>query len=138
MWIFDKRVAQRRSTYMLAVKIFAHSDPDVSGRREGHILADEEPLSHPIPLSIAPQVRVRYRDRRKKECTEWMPVAALRTTSKLKTGCKLLVIKGDRIGQVLDHLKTEVPLARVCVEGAPRTGAFHIEIANICVIESSP
>lgn len=123
--------------YDLIVKINAHGDRDVSGRREGRILADKTPLSHPIPRTVPPFVYVKFNDGKQAERVELMPVSALSITAKLKGKGTHIIVKGDLIGTIVNHIRTERGMARVFAEGTHRLEAFTIEKGKLCIVEKT-
>lgn len=134
MWIFDKAIATLRKSYKFRVKIETHEKSDISGRHVCHVQKDEYPLTHPLPRLIPPKVLVEY-TARGVNCTESIDVRCLQTT-RLVTKGKHAVIRGDRVGQIVIHKKTEAPLAQVYVEGTDRSkDAFRIDTSFLCVIE---
>lgn len=137
MWIFDVRVSQLRRSYEFIIKIDAHDERDVSGRREGRILPDAYPMSHPIPATVPANVLVKFTDGKQNERVESLPVSSLRTTAKLKDKGAHVIIKGDKIGTLVNHIRTQNGLARVVAEGSHRTDAFFIEKNKLCIVEKS-
>lgn len=135
MWIFDERVAHHRKSINLVVRIASHSDPDVSGRREGLVLSDDAPLVHPFPKTVPAEVKVKYTNRRKKDITETMAVSTLLTSSRCKQGGMHLIINGDRMGELVIHVKTESGLAKVYLVGASRSDVFYVDVQDLCIVE---
>ncbi|KLO13849.1 hypothetical protein SCHPADRAFT_344004 [Schizopora paradoxa] len=136
MWLFDERVAKHRRTFNLVVKIEYHRNTHVSGLREGRVLAEPNPLRHPLPTSTAPTVRVQYSDDTQDGRVEDMHVAALRMTSRLRDKGVHLVVKGERIGMLVTHIKSDFTMARVYPLGQHRSAAFYMEKGSLCVVES--
>lgn len=137
MWIFHPGVARLRKQYDLIVKIECHEERDVAGRREGRVLAETTPLSHPFPNTIPPSVTVRFVDGKHVQRTELLPVRALRVTAKLRNKGMHVITKGDRIGTLVNHIRTSKGLARVVADGADRLEAFSIEKGKMCIVEKS-
>jgi len=132
MWLFDARVVQQRKTYNLVLKMAPRGNDE---GREGRILADEGSLTHPIPKSIPANVLVKYKDHKHVEHIESLPVSSLKATSRLQNGGMLLIVKGDRTGELVIHIKTDGLMARVQAEGTNRKSAFYIEKSKLCIAE---
>lgn len=135
MWIFHEGVSRLRTEYDLIVKIDAHNDRDVSGRREGRVLADQSPLTHPIPLTTPPNVFVKFTDGKQVTRIESLPVNALRTTAKLRNKGQHVIVKGEQVGTLVTHLRTQNGLAKVYAEGTHRLEAFLIQKERLCIVE---
>lgn len=136
MWIFHPRVAKLRHKYDLMVKIESHPERDVSGRREGRVLADVEALAHPIPSTTLASVLVHFTDGKSEERKEFLPVSTLRPTAKLKDKGLHVVTKGEWIGTLVQHMRTERGRARVFPENGHRLEAFSIEKKKLCIVET--
>ena len=132
MWLFDERIALLRKTHCFLVKIAAHENPEVSGRRDGKVSADPNPLQHPILMTSSTDVEVKYHNQNK-HFVEKMPTRNL--APKLKSKARHAIIKGDKTGDVVIHLKTDGPDARVHLEGTPMKEGFRIVKEHICLIE---
>ncbi len=135
MWLFDERIAQLRKKFSFIIKIDVHSNRDVS-RREGRVLVDADALSHPLFESTPPDVFVEYTTAGGELQVEKLPVTSLRPTAKLRSGARLAVIKGEHIGKVVIHIKTDLDDARVYIEGTDkRKDAFRVSKIFLCIIE---
>ncbi|KLO04073.1 hypothetical protein SCHPADRAFT_948004 [Schizopora paradoxa] len=137
MWIFHPKVARLRRKYDLLIKIDFHKDWTVSGKREGRILSDTSAPSHPIPIETPATVLVKFTDGKQVECIESLPVETLSPTSKLKVKGTHIIVKGDRIGTLVTHLRTERNSARVFADGQHRLETFSIEKHKLCIAEES-
>lgn len=135
MWLFADEVAKHRTKYNIVVQIGYHKNSRVSGLREGRVLSDPNPLKNPLPISTPPNVNVLYMDSFQQRCIESMHVAALRPTSKMKEKGLHLIVKGERAGTLVVHLKSDGPMARVCAVGRHKSTAFHMEKSRMCVVE---
>ncbi|KLO20424.1 hypothetical protein SCHPADRAFT_5924 [Schizopora paradoxa] len=135
MWLFADVVAKHRTRYNIVVKIEYHADAHVSGLREGRVLSDPNPLQNPLPLSTRPNVDVLYMDVFQQRRVESMPVAALRPTSKMKEKGLHLIVKGERAGTLVIHLKSDGPMARVHAVCSHKSTAFHMEKSKMCIVE---
>lgn len=135
MWLFHEKVAQVRTKYSLLVKIETHRDANISGNREGLVLSETHPMSHPIRSTNPACVFVKIPNCRAKDRTELLPAASLRTTSRLKDKGMHVVIKGELAGTVVMHLKSDGVMARVYEVGKHRSTAFYIEKDKLCVAE---
>ena len=137
MWPFHPRVASARRKHDIVVKIIWHRENDISNRREGRVIAEPTPLSHPIPVSVPPTVPVRFVDSKQQIRIEHMLVTSLTPTSKLKDKGTHIVVKGPRIGSLVQHIKSERSMARVFAEGSVRMEAFAIEKTKLCIVEEA-
>lgn len=137
MWIFDGAVSNIRKYYDLVVKIEAHSSSVISGKGEGRVLAEVDPLRHPIRKSVPPSVPVKFIDRKRRgtPVIESLPVASLRPNLQLKDKGLHLIVKGERTGTLVTHIKTEGQRARVHEVNKPRHRAFWVEKRALCVLE---
>lgn len=136
MWLFHPRVAYARRNHDIIVKIMWHRESDISGRREGRVLADPAALSHPVPSTVPPTVLVKFVDAKQRVREEHMSVTSLAPTSKLRDKGLHIVVKGPRMGALVKHLKTERGMARVFAEGA-RLESFAIEKGKLCIVEEA-
>ena len=59
------------------------------------------------------------------------------TPSKLKDKGTHIVVKGPRIGSLVQHIKSERSMARVFAEGSVRMEAFAIEKTKLCIVEEA-
>lgn len=98
-------------------------------------MSDMAPLQHPVPIATTPNVLVRFTDSKQQECIESMPVAALRQTSKLREKGTHVVVKGELVGTLVTHVKSDGPMARVYAVGKDRNSAFYIEKNKLCIAE---
>ncbi len=81
MWLFHPRIAELRKSNNFLVKILVHRDSEVADRREGLVLIDENPLTHPIPITTPANVSVRYEIGKKNEVRiESLAVSTLSVT----------------------------------------------------------
>ncbi len=80
-------------------------------------------------------VLVKYTDRNQVERIELMPVTALWMTSKLKANRKHVIVMGNKIGELVNHIKSDGPMARVVAKGQPRSSAFYVEKSSLCIAE---
>lgn len=135
MWLFNPGIARVRKFYDLVIKIDSHKERDVSGRREGRVLAEPHPLAHPIPATIPPSVSVKFTDGKRIERIELLPVKSLRTTAKLRDKGQHVIVEGERIGTLVNHIRTQNGLARVYAEGTHRLEAFLISKDKLCIVE---
>lgn len=133
--MFNPGIAQIRRFYDLIIKIDAHNERDISGRREGRVLSDPNPLAHPIPTTIPPNVPVKFTDGKHAERIELLHVNSLRPTMKLRDKGMHVIINGDQIGTLVNHIRTQNGLARVFAEGSHRLEAFLIEKGKLCIVE---
>lgn len=134
MWLFDARIAELRKSHCFRVKIESHPDSDISGRREGRVLIDQEPLTHPIPRSIPANVHVEYAVKKKNEVrVEMLPVNTLGVT-KPKVKARHAVIRGDRAGDTVIYIRSDKESGQVHKEGA-RQDIFYVAKSDICVLE---
>lgn len=136
MWLFHPRVAYARRNHDIIVKILWHRESEISGRREGRVLADPAALSHPIPSNVPATVLVKFIDAKQRVRVEHMSVSFLAPTSKLRDKGLHIVVKGPRMGSLVQHLKTERGMARVFAEGV-RMEAFAIEKGKLCIVEEA-
>lgn len=140
MWLFHAKVALLRKKYDFIMKIEAHRDCSISGIRIGRVLADQEALSHPIPITTPPNVLVGFtvgRNGKQKERIESIHVSALGRKMHLQTKGTHVIIKGDMIGTLVTHLKSDGAYARVVVKGAVSALGFYIEKNHLCIVELS-
>ena len=139
MWIFHEAISRIRTHYNLVVKIEHHKDVLVSGRAEGRVVAEPNPMRHPIPLAVSPNVPVSYINRdpnqRGQQVVESMPVAALGRTPNVKYKGTHVIIKGERIGTLVTHLRTEREYIRVFETGGSRAASFNVDKINLCIVE---
>lgn len=135
MWLFHEKVAQVRTKYKFLVKIATHRDANISGIREGRVLTEMHPLSHPIRTTTPVCVQVEISGSRRKHSTELIPASSLRTTSRLKDKGIHVIIKGELTGMVVMHIKSDGSMARVYEVGKHRSSAFYIEKEKLCVVE---
>lgn len=133
MWLFDVQIAALRKTNDFLVKIEQHPDSEVAGRREGRVLFDQKPLTHPIPRSFPANVRVQFEIKKKNETRiEELPASSLAiTTPKVKR--RHAVLRGDRKGEVVIYLKSDKDRAQVHEEQA-RRNIFYIPKSDLCCI----
>ncbi|KLO04790.1 hypothetical protein SCHPADRAFT_947439 [Schizopora paradoxa] len=136
MWLFHPRVAYVRRNHDIIVKILWHRESEISGRREGRVLSDPSALSHPIPSNVPATVLVKFIDAKQRVRVEHMSVSFLAPTSKLRDKGMHIVVKGPRMGSLVQHLKTERGMARVFAEGV-RMEAFAIEKGKLCIVEEA-
>lgn len=130
-------MARLRKTYDLIIKIDAHEERDVSGRREGRVLAEQTPLAHPIPDTVPPSVSVKFVDGKQRERIEFLPVSTLRPTAKLRDKGTHVIVHGDQTGTLVNHVRTQRGMARVFAEGTHRLEAFSIEKGKLCIVEKT-
>ncbi len=133
MWIFDAKVAKLRKSNILVVKIESHPDSDVSGRREGKVLIDPNPPTHPLLKYTLAQVKVAF-TRRKELRVESLLVKNLRVP-KPRVKARHVVIHGDRVGEVVVYIRSDGLNAQVHKEDASQD-VFYVAKSQICVIES--
>ncbi|KLO12127.1 hypothetical protein SCHPADRAFT_891021 [Schizopora paradoxa] len=137
MWIFHEGVSRHRTKYNLVVKIESHREAAISGLREGRVLADPSPLVNPIRLTTPTTVLVRVPDRRHRTRVESLHVASLRMTSKVKEKGLHVIVKGDKAGMLVVHLKSDGRMARVFEAGKHRSTAFYIEKQSLYLSRNS-
>ncbi|KLO11365.1 hypothetical protein SCHPADRAFT_475609 [Schizopora paradoxa] len=136
MWIFHEKIARIRRYYNLVIKIESHYLGTVSGLREGRVLADPNAPSHPLPLSSPlPKVLVRYTSKRGTVEVEPMNVGCLGLTSRLQEKATHVVMRGEYVGLLVMHLKSDGFMARVVQLGMPNKCGFYIEKKALCVVE---
>ena len=136
MWIFHPKIARIRRDYDLVVRIEVHSEVEVAGKREGRVLADKSAPSHPIPTSQPASVMVRFVDGKQAVRIEEMEVGALMPTIRLKHKGTHVIFKGNKIGTIVNHTRTERGVARVFAEGSRRLEAFSIDKSKLCIVET--
>jgi len=134
MWLFHPKISELRKLWKFVVKIESHQDPDVSGRREGHVTTDQNAPALPLLKSYEPKVPVAFTDNKRRKRTESLTVNSLRNT-KPRTGKRHAIIHGDRTGLIVIHLKTDVDDARVVEEGVDRKLGFYISKSHLCAVE---
>lgn len=135
MWLFHPNIAALRKSNHFIVKIESHPDSEVSGRREGRVLMDEEPLTHPVPLSVPAEVKVEYEVKKKNEKhVEMLPVGSLGVT-RPRVKARHAIIYGPRVGDVVIYVRSDGDGAQVRKEG-PTKDIFYISKFNLCNIEA--
>lgn len=135
MWLFSASVAKHRTQYNIVVKIESHKSSRVSGLREGRVMIDPSPMRHPIPYLTPPTVTVMYTDSAQEVFVEQVHVSTLRTSPRLKEKALHLIVKGERAGTLVIHLKTDGPMARVHAVDKHKSTAFYIEKEKVCLLE---
>lgn len=134
MWLFDPQLAALRSTLCFGVKIDSHPDNDVSGRREGLVSPEIEHRTNPMLETTSLNVEVVYK---KGEIVikELMPATNL-STVQLHPGTSNAIIRGNRIGTVVNYAKPHGKEARVYVEGTnSKRDGFRVLKADLCPVE---
>lgn len=134
MWLFDNKIANLRKVHAFLVKIETHRDYDVAGRRVGKVLPDANAPSHPLRLSSSVVVKVEYKNAKGDVVVEDIPATNL-SPGQLKSKARMAIIKGDRVGDIVMHVKTDGPDARVYPEGDSSKNGFRVPKSNLCVIE---
>lgn len=139
MWLFDRRIAELRKKYSFLIKIEDHRDRDVSGRRVGKVLpdataCDANARTLPLRKSENTDVMVEFQRGNGRICVEAMPATKL-VAGQLKKKGRHAVIKGDRAGSVVMHLKTDLLDARVHLEGRSTKDGFRVKKGELCAIE---
>lgn len=134
MWLFEPNIARLRKTCVFIVKIESHRDHNVSGQKEGRVLKDSDARSHPLLKSAEVDVMVEYKDGKGQTRVEPMSAFNLKA-GRLRTGARLAIIRGDRVGEIVIHLKTDIEDARVYAEGTDKKKGFRIKKTHLCVIE---
>ncbi len=96
MWLFDPRVAELRKSNEFLVKILSHPDSEIADRRDGVVLIDENPPTHPILTTTPPNVDVRIIiEKKNTERVESLDVSTLSVTTP-KMNRRHVVIRGMR------------------------------------------
>ncbi len=136
MFFFDERVANLRKSFDFIVKIKAHPDSNVSGKRNGRVLRDSDPHTLPLLLTIPANVMVVFKDRNQDIQVQSLPVASLEAP-KLTKGATLVIVKGAHIGEIVIHAKTEGDQTFVAAEGANRRKeGFWVPKSDVFIIET--
>ncbi len=137
MWLFDPKIAELRKSNNFLVKIIAHSSTEVADRRDGVVLADRNPPTHPIPRSTPANVTVRYEIKKKDIVREEsLPVGTLCVTLP-KPKAQHAVIRGEGVGNIVIYLKSDGPDTAHVRKENDRRGGFDMSKADMCVIDNS-
>ncbi len=137
MWLFHPRIAELRKSNNFLVKILVHRDSEVADRREGLVLIDENPLTHPIPITTPANVAVRYEIGKKNEVrVESLPVDTLGITLPTQKE-RHAVIRGKGVGDIVIYVKSAGPKKASVRKETERRGGFELAKADMCVLQNS-
>ena len=135
MWLFEPKIAELRKTNHFVVKIESHPNAEVSGQRDGKVLADPIPQTHPLSRSVPATVSVEYTTKRNKEvCREALSVATL-GVSKPKPKARHVLISGNRMGEIVIYVRSVGDSAQVHKEDS-RDDVFYVVKSEMCLLEA--
>ncbi len=115
--------------------MLVHRDSEVADRREGLVLIDENPLTHPILRSTPANVTVRYEIGKKNEVRKESLAANTLSITLPKPDARHAVIRGEGVGDVVIYLKSAGPKEVFVRKETQRRGRFKLPKADICVLE---
>ncbi|KLO11350.1 hypothetical protein SCHPADRAFT_475005 [Schizopora paradoxa] len=136
MWIFHEKIAEVRKYYDLIVKFIALDKNIPRQPGDARVLADPNALQHPIPLSTPATVLVKFNVGEERRL-ESIPVSCLGLPAMMRNKKDYVVIKGDIVGMLVTHVRSEGSVACVVPMGAAKAHSFKIEKSILCGIERS-
>lgn len=135
MWLFDPRVAEIRKEYDVLVKIKVLDGDASAGRRTASVMKTEEPQSlSQLTVHAPAQVTIEYTDKKGRNKTVDIEARALDIQDP-KNGCELVVIKGEHMGRIVRHAKTQGDKVRVHLTNGNEKKTVTLQKANVCPVK---
>ncbi|KLO05325.1 hypothetical protein SCHPADRAFT_947010 [Schizopora paradoxa] len=114
-------------TRKFVMHINNHRSAKIAGVKTGRVAVDNSPLKFPLSTSQAAEVLVEFTDARSNELREMIPVKDL-SPKHTKAGEEHVIIRGDKMGSLVLHIRNKRDRARVYFEGTDkRKEGFFLE-----------
>lgn len=135
MWLFDPDVSNLRKIRKFVVHIDYHHSAKVSGQKTGKVAIDEFPMVFPLDETQEAAVFVEFTDARQNSLEEMMPAKHL-SAKNTKAEHEHAIIRGERKGTLVWHIRNDKDRARVYVEGTnKRKDGFFVLQTDLCLVE---